>query len=45
MTLPLNRIRQIIQKDDQYRMIDKKALLIIAKATELFTADLGGICG
>jgi hypothetical protein len=36
MTLPLNRIRQITQKDDEYRIVDKKAMLLIAKATEMF---------
>ena len=45
MSLPMNRVRQICQKDDQYKMIDKKALFLIAKATEMFISDLGGVCG
>ena len=45
MQLPLNRIRQVCQKDDEYRLIDKKALIMIAKATEMFVQDLGGVCG
>lgn len=45
MQLPMNRIRQITQKDDEYRLIDKKALVLIGKATEMFVQDLGGVCG
>lgn len=45
MQLPMNRVRQIAQKDDEYRLIDKKALVLIAKATEMFMQDLGGVCG
>ena len=45
MQLPLNRIRQIINLDPESKMISKEALLIIAKATESFIQDLGGVCG
>lgn len=45
MQLPLNRIRQIAQKDDEYRLVDKKAMILLAKATEMFVQDMGGICG
>lgn len=31
--------------DDDYRLINKDALLLITKATELFVTDLAGTCG
>ena len=45
MQLPMNKIRQIAQKDDEYRLVDKKAMVLIAMATEMFVKDIGGICG
>lgn len=43
MQLPINRIRQIINLDPESQMITKEALLVIAKATESFVQDLGGV--
>ena len=45
MSLPMNKIRTIIQKDDEYSLVSKQAMLLIAKATEMFVQDLGGVCG
>ena len=36
MQLPMNRIRQIINLDEDSQMISKEALVLITKATELF---------
>ena len=44
MQLPMNRIRTIINMDDESQMITKEALIIITKATELFVQDFGGVC-
>ena len=44
MQLPVNRIRQIINLDSESKLISKEALLVIAKATEAFVQDLGGVC-
>jgi len=44
MQLPLNRIRQLCQKDDDYNLVNKPALVILTKATELFISDLAGVC-
>ena len=43
--LPQSRVRQICQMDDDYRLVNKDALLLITKATELFVTDLAGTCG
>jgi histone H3/H4 len=45
MQLPLNKIRTIAQKDDEYMLMSKQASVLVAKATELFLQDLGGVCG
>jgi hypothetical protein len=34
--LPLSRVRQVCQLDDDYRLIQKDALLMLTKAAELF---------
>ena len=44
MQLPMNRIRQLIQKDEDYNLANKPALVILARATELFLSDLAGTC-
>lgn len=44
MQLPLNRIRQIINLDEESTLISKEALMLITKATEYFVQDLGGLC-
>ncbi len=36
MDLPMNRVRQIINLDPESGMVTKEALLLIAKATEMF---------
>lgn len=36
MQLPLNRVRQIINLDDESGNVSKEALMLIAKASELF---------
>lgn len=46
MQLPMNRIRQLCQRDhDEGTLISKQALVLITKATELFVQDLAGVCG
>lgn len=45
MQLPMNRIRQILQKDEDYTLVSKQALVLITKATEMFVQDLAGVCG
>lgn len=45
MQLPLNRIRNLCQKDEDYNLVTKPALVILTKATELFLSDLAGVCG
>ena len=45
MQLPLSRVRSIILKDEEYSLINKQALVVITKATELFVQDLAGVCG
>eukprot|EP00347_Sterkiella_histriomuscorum_P013636 403363961 len=42
--LPANRIRNLIQKDEDYNLISKQSLLLITKATEMFISDLAGVC-
>lgn len=45
MQLPLNKIRQICQLDQEdYTLVSKQALVLITKATELFVQDLAGVC-
>ena len=44
MQLPMNRIRTIINLDEDSQMISKEALVLITKATELFVQDFGGVC-
>ena len=41
----MNKIRQIVMKDDEYSLMSKKAMVLLTKATELFIQDLGGVCG
>ena len=36
MSLPLNRVRQLINQDPESGMVTKEALLLITKATEFF---------
>lgn len=43
MQLPLNRVRQIINLDEDSTMLTKEALVLMAKATEMFVQDLGGV--
>ena len=43
MQLPLNRVRSIINLDDENSLIAKDALVLISKATELFIQDLAGV--
>lgn len=46
MQLPMNRIRQICQLDEEdYTLISKQALVVLTRATELFVQDLAGVCG
>ena len=46
MQLPMNRVRQICQLDQEdYTLVSKQALVLITKATELFVQDLAGVCG
>ncbi len=46
MQLPMNKIRQICQLDQEdYTLVSKQALVLITKATELFVQDLAGVCG
>ncbi len=46
MQLPMNKIRQICQLDEEdYTLVSKQALVLITKATELFVQDLAGVCG
>ena len=40
----MNRIRTIINLDEDSQMISKEALVLITKATELFVQDFGGVC-
>ena len=44
MQLPMNRIRSIINLDEDTQMVSKEALVLITKATELFVQDFGGVC-
>ena len=44
MHLQPNKIRQIINMDPESKMVSKEALVVIAKATEAFVRDLGGVC-
>ena len=44
MQLPLNRVRQIINLDDESTMFTKEALVLVAKSTEMFVMDLSGMC-
>ena len=44
MHLAPNKIRQIINMDPESKMVSKEALVVIAKATEAFVRDLGGVC-
>ena len=47
MQLPLNRVRQVIQLDPENlggKQVSKEALVLITKATEIFLADLSGVC-
>jgi len=44
MQLPMNRVRQIINMDEESIMVSKEALLLITKATEHFVSDLAGVC-
>jgi len=43
MQLPLGKVRSIINLDEENTLIAKDALLIVAKATELFIQDLAGV--
>ena len=43
--LPQSRVRQVCAMDDDFRLIQKEALLLITKATEMFITDLAGTCG
>ena len=44
LSLPLNRVRQIINLDQEENMnFSKEALLMVGKATEIFVHDLGGV--
>eukprot|EP00349_Pseudokeronopsis_sp_Brazil_P004451 CAMPEP_0202963876 /NCGR_PEP_ID=MMETSP1396-20130829/7918_1 /ASSEMBLY_ACC=CAM_ASM_000872 /TAXON_ID= /ORGANISM="Pseudokeronopsis sp., Strain Brazil" /LENGTH=126 /DNA_ID=CAMNT_0049685493 /DNA_START=78 /DNA_END=458 /DNA_ORIENTATION=- len=37
MQLPMNRIRQIVQRDEECKRMTKEALVLLTKATEMFT--------
>ena len=43
MSIPVNRVRQIINLDPENVNVSKEALLMIGKATEAFVQDLGGV--
>lgn len=43
MSLPMAKVRQIINLDPENLMISKEALVLVTKATEAFVADLGGV--
>jgi histone H3/H4 len=43
-TLPVGRVRKICRLDPEVRGISKEALVIITKATEMFTIQLGQEC-
>ena len=40
----MSKVRQVCTLDDEYRLIQKDALLLITKATEMFVTDLAGTC-
>ena len=44
MQLPLNKVRAIINLDDESGIYSKEALVLITKATEMFVNDLSGVC-
>ncbi len=44
MELPMNKIRTIINLDDEAGNFSKEALVLITKATEFFVQDLAGVC-
>lgn len=44
MQLPLNKVRAIINLDDESSVYSKEALVLITKATEMFVNDLSGVC-
>jgi histone H3/H4 len=41
----MSRVRQVCALDDEFKLINKDALLLITKATELFVTDLAGTAG
>lgn len=43
--MPVSRVRQVCQMDDEYRLVSKEAVLLITKAAEMFLQDLAGTCG
>ena len=45
MHLPMNRIRQLAQKDEEHKGMSKEAAVMLTKATEMFIKDLAGVCG
>ena len=44
MNLPLNKVRTIINLDDESGIYSKEALVLITKATEMFVNNLTGVC-
>ena len=44
MQLPLNKVRAIINLDDESGIYSKEALVLITTATEMFVNDLSGVC-
>ena len=44
LQLPQNKVRAIINLDDESGVYSKEALVLITKATEMFVNDLSGVC-
>ncbi len=42
---PVSKVRSLLQKDEDYKLVQKDALLLIARASELLIQDLAGVCG
>ena len=43
MSLPMGKVRNVVNLDPENLPISKDALLLMTKATESFVADLGGV--
>ena len=42
--LPMSKVRKVCAMDDEFRLIQKDALLLLTKATEMFMTEFGGTC-